>query len=155
MNNPPIFTGSWFTALDDARHVRIGISRGTPRRFPAGYRKVKALAPGPWFNSVAPADYLSLFWSEVLAELDPHETAARLRALAGGRSPVIVCYEKPEAIATGSTWCHRHIVAEWLERALGQPVEEIGHPGLDRWGALRRVGIGASAARTISEGALA
>jgi hypothetical protein len=38
-------TASWFTKLPDD-HQRIGISRSTPRRMPAGYRIYRKLAPG-------------------------------------------------------------------------------------------------------------
>lgn len=48
---PLIKTASWATKLPDD-HLRVGISRGTPRRLPAGYRVFRSLAPGPWFNSV-------------------------------------------------------------------------------------------------------
>jgi hypothetical protein len=30
-------------------------------------------------------------------------------------------------------WCHRHIVAQWLEDRLGIAVHEVGHPNLDRF----------------------
>jgi hypothetical protein len=35
-------------------------------------------------------------------------------------------------------WCHRHIVAQWLEDMLSIKVEEFGAPDLDRWAMLRR-----------------
>jgi hypothetical protein len=49
-------TASWFTPVP-ADHIRIGISRAVPRRFAPGYRVFRALAPGPWFNSVDTAEY--------------------------------------------------------------------------------------------------
>jgi hypothetical protein len=41
---------------------KIGISRMVPRGYPAGYRRIEELAPGPWFNSVTPLEYQSGSW---------------------------------------------------------------------------------------------
>jgi hypothetical protein len=126
-------TASWFTTLPDD-HKRIGISRGTPRRMPAGYRVYRALAPGPWFNSVGIEEYYNLYRTEILAPLDPRAVADDLIRLAGGLVPVILCYERPPAQATLITgtgdWCHRAMAAEWLAEALGFVVPEVGFEAL-------------------------
>src|SRR6476619_3163322 len=70
--------------------------------------------------------------------------AADLRDLAGeGRVPVLVCWESAAEIEAGQSWCHRHIVAQWLERGLGIEVAEVGYEGrpLDRWACLRAQGV--------------
>ena len=54
---PTIKTASWFQPLPPG-HVKIGISRSVPRNERPGYRRLRALEPGPWFNSVAPDEYL-------------------------------------------------------------------------------------------------
>lgn len=36
---------------------------------------------------------------------------------------VFLCYEKP------GRFCHRHVLAEWLEERLGETVEEYNNPG--------------------------
>ena len=118
-------TASWFTKLPDD-HKRIGISRGTPRRLPAGYRIYRALAPGPWFNSVGIDEYYHLYRTEILHPLNPHTVADDLTRLAGGLVPVILCYERP---GTGD-WCHRAMAAEWLAEALGFVVPEVGFEAL-------------------------
>jgi hypothetical protein len=69
-----IKTASWFTKLPDD-HLRIGISRGVPRRMGAGFRIYRKLAPGPWFNSVDVDTYCDRFRAEILAPLDPHQVA--------------------------------------------------------------------------------
>jgi Protein of unknown function, DUF488 len=114
-------TSSWFTQLP-AGHVRIGISRSTPRRIEAGYRILRELAPGPWFKSCTPREYCRLYSAEILAALDPQEIAARMMAKAEGRVPVLVCFEQ----AGKPGWCHRALAAEWLAAALGHPVPELG-----------------------------
>ena len=126
-------TASWFTKLPDD-HKRIGISRGVPRRLPAGYRVYRALAPGPWFNSVGIEEYYHLYRTEILDRLDPRSVADDLTRLAEGLVPVMLCYERPPAqstmIAGTGEWCHRAMAAEWLAEALGFPVPEVGFEDL-------------------------
>jgi hypothetical protein len=126
-------TASWFTKLPDD-HKRIGISRGTPRRMPAGYRIYRALAPGPWFNSVGIEEYYHLYRTEILGPLDARVVADDLVRLAGGLVPVILCYERPPsqpALIDGvGDWCHRAMAAEWLAEALGFVVPEFGFESL-------------------------
>jgi hypothetical protein len=120
-----IKTSHWFADFPDD-HLRIGISRGTPRNAKAGYRLFKKLAPGPWFNSVGPAEYVHLYNTEILSQLDPRVIAADLLAMAGGRIPVLLCYERPN----GKDWCHRAMAAQWLAEATGSPVPELGFENL-------------------------
>jgi hypothetical protein len=120
-----IKTGNWWTQLP-ADHLRIGISRGVPRNQQPGYRMYRKLAPGPWFNSLPPDEYTSRYHDEVLARLDPQAVAAELAAIAGGRIPVLVCFERPNA----AMWCHRSLAASWLHDALGEPIPEFGYEEL-------------------------
>ena len=120
-----MLTGSWSTPLTSA-HLRIGISRGVPRRQAAGFRMCRKLAPGPWFNSVSPTEYAQLYRDEILNRLDPEAVAAELRAMAGERTPVLVCFEKPGR----GEWCHRSMAAQWLADGIGEPVPEIGYEHL-------------------------
>lgn len=46
----------------------------------------------------------------------PYRTLADL-----GDDAILLCYEKP------SDFCHRHIVAWWMEQELGKPVLEIAN----------------------------
>ena len=116
-----IKTACWFATLP-AGHVKIGISRGVPRRMAAGYRVYRTLAPGPWFHSVSAEEYYHLYRTEILAKLDPRVVASELIDLARGGIPVMLCYEK---IGPGE-WCHRAMAAEWLAEALDRPIPEIG-----------------------------
>ena len=115
-------TASWFTPLPED-HMRIGISRGTPRRMAAGYRLYKPLAPGPWFNSVGVEEYYDRYRTEILGALDPRKVRDDLQRLSLGKVPVMLCYERPG----GADWCHRAMAAEWLAEALGTPVPEFGY----------------------------
>lgn len=116
-----IWTSSWFVSLPDTIQ-KIGISRGTPRGYPAGYRKMPELAPGPWFNSVSPEEYDRRFMAQ-LAALDPNTILAKIDQLAGGKDVALLCYEDPKK---PDDWCHRGQVSAWLKDKLGVLVFEYG-----------------------------
>jgi hypothetical protein len=126
-----IYTSSWYTKLPPEVQ-RIGISRGTPRGQPAGYRMLSQLAPGPWFNSVSPEEYHRLFMSQ-LAALDPKVILAKIEELAGGKPSVaLLCFEKPNDPAA---WCHRGQVSAWFQDELKIDIFEFGleSPGRCGW----------------------
>jgi hypothetical protein len=117
-----IYTSSWFTALPPGTQ-KIGISRGTPRGYHAGfYRMMRELAPGAYFNSVPPAEYHALFLAQ-LARLNASEVVAKIDKLGGGRDVALLCFEKPK---DPLAWCHRGQVAGWLHDQLGIKVFEFG-----------------------------
>jgi hypothetical protein len=113
--------------------VPVGISRGTPRRV-RGYRRLRGLEPGSWFRSVQPKRYIELY-REILDQLDPAKIYDRL--ISFGDNPVMLCWETASDCHSGKTFCHRHLVAQWLEDRLGIEVQEVGHPKLDRFAFLR------------------
>lgn len=135
---PQIFTASWRADLP-ASVVRVGISRSAPRSI-RGYHRFRALEPGPWFRSASPARYLE-HYREILDRLDPAAIYDRL--LASGDRPAMLCWERACEVQSGKTFCHRHLVAQWLEDRLGISVCEFDHPHLDRFGYLKAIGIGA------------
>lgn len=112
---------------------RIGISVGRPRGAPAGYRIYKALAPS-WDilnNTNGVDDYRPRFEAEILGALDPHRVLDDLYRLADGHPPVLLCFEKLPL--TRSNFCHRTMVADWLNRVTDATVTEWGvcdHPDL-------------------------
>lgn len=118
-------TASFFSYFGPGR---ISIARFAPRNTPAGFKVYKPLAPGPWFNSVPEDVYRELYFAQ-LADLDAAAVVGDLLHLAAGAEPILLCYESVKDIATGATYCHRHMVAEWLKRELGIDVPEIeaGH----------------------------
>lgn len=118
---PTPVTSSWSTRLPPG-HVRVGISRGSPRR-QSGYRRYAALAPGPWFASVSAGEFRRLYMAQ-LSGLDPEKVLLDLGALAGGLTPVLACFERPPP---DPAWCHRGLVSAWLFDTLGIAVVEFGH----------------------------
>ena len=59
--------------------------------------------------------YVEAFYNKVLKKLDPKTVYNSL-----GENAVLVCYEKP------NDFCHRFLVAGWLELNLGVKIEETG-----------------------------
>jgi len=105
---------------------RISIARAAPRRVAAGFKVYRALAPGAWlFDPQYRNDYDAYrerYIREILAPLDPQKVWDDLHALADGHEPVLLCHE--HLLKLGD-WCHRRLVAEWLEGTLGVAVPEM------------------------------
>jgi hypothetical protein len=92
----------------------VAISQGIPRGWQG--RKYKPLAP-PW-NLVKLTDntqFIRLYKAQVLDRLD---AAQVLRDLAGDNL-ILLCWEAP------GEFCHRRVVAAWLQKELGLVVEEF------------------------------
>lgn len=94
-----------------------------------------ALYPPRWFHgqtlhSVSPTHsilheeshevYTERFKKEVLAKVAPRMFVEDIERISGGNDVALCCFEKPD------DFCHRHIVAEWLNEKLGLGVEEFG-----------------------------
>lgn len=60
-------------------------------------------------------DYIQKFYTKVLKPLNPQEVYEGL-----GENAVLLCFETPYA------FCHRHLVAGWLEMSLGVQIDELG-----------------------------
>lgn len=121
-----ICTSSWFASLPPD-HQRIGISRGSPRGGISGFRMYRKLQPGPWFNSCkTDQEFVERYNTEVLGRLDAGQTFDEIMMIAGGKTPVLVCFES----VNGPQWCHRSLTARWLSQALGIQVPEFGYPHL-------------------------
>lgn len=93
------------------------------RKPPNGYNglEYKGLAPSlsllsAWKKSPNEKAYRKVFCN-ILDRLDPHMILNDLLNMSEGRDIVLICYEHP------SKFCHRHLVAEWLNEH-GYNVEE-------------------------------
>lgn len=119
-------TASWYTWRGEGR---IGISVGTPRGMPGGYRLYRPLNPRRDMLEMSKPEYERIYFG-MLAQLDPQKAWDDLHRLVGpGVEPVMLCYERPPFSA--GNWCHRRMVADWFKQTLGQDVPEHGdNPGL-------------------------
>jgi hypothetical protein len=99
---------------DDA----VSIAFSTPNWFKG--EKYKKLAPPKKLlfdyksGLVNEKEYREVYLKDVLNKLNPNEIAKELN------NKVLLCYEKSE------DFCHRKLVAEWLEENLNIKVEEVG-----------------------------
>ena len=133
---PAPVTASWSTTLPDG-YAAIGISRGPPRGR-RGYRMYRKLAPGPWLRSVDEPTFVARYMAQ-LASLDGRQVLRDLAHLADGKIPALLCFEPPPP---APAWCHRGLVAGWLNDAADIDVVEFGsealgggwtHPKLPSW----------------------
>lgn len=72
-----------------------------------------------------------MYTEQVLSKLDPMDVWADL-----GEDAILICYESQAKIEAGETFCHRHMVARWLEDGLKEygidvEVKELGPDDLD------------------------
>lgn len=77
-----------------------------------------------WHDNIGKIDedennkyYMSEFYEQVLSKLDANEVLKELQQF--GEDVVLLCFEKE------NEFCHRHLVATWLERNLKIEVKEI------------------------------
>jgi hypothetical protein len=116
-----IWTSYWLAALP-ASIQKIGISRTVPRGYPAGYRRIRDLEPGPWFNITTPPAYYDLYRRQ-LERIDAEAIVARIAILADDKTEAaLLCFETGKP----GDWCHRAMVSEWLNDALNLHVPEWG-----------------------------
>lgn len=85
---------------------------------PAWYNglQYKQLAPKysffrEWKKTGNNDHYIEHYRDEVLSDFDPHIVESELHIEANSEFIALVCYEKP------SDFCHRHLVAEWFNKA--------------------------------------
>jgi uncharacterized protein YeaO (DUF488 family) len=102
----------------------VAISRSQPRGWTG--RVYEPLAPS-WClvkeaksGAIDEEEYTRRYHAEVLSKLDPARVYADL-----GDDAILLCWENSGA------FCHRRLVAEWLEEKLGVPVSEVGEGGAD------------------------
>ena len=118
-----LFTSNYGVSGKDPKAV--GISRGKPWWFRG--RSYDALAPTQEMLAQWRADFAAAKEDEAhaafdaaygaqLAQLNPAQVAHDL-----GDGAIMLCWE------SFNIRCHRRLVAEWLEQALGIEIPEVGH----------------------------
>ncbi len=103
--------------------VPIAICKWIPEGLRLSCYHYLELAPRPDFfleykHTGDTERFIKCYNEQVLAKLDPHYIVNALTDWVGGKDIAFVCYEKP------TDFCHRHLVAAWLNQA-GYKVEEF------------------------------
>lgn len=92
----------------------VSIARGEPKWYRG--RSYKDLAP-PWYmiKIKDEEEYTKQYNEKILGRLSPEKVVRDL-----GEDAILLCWERP------GEFCHRRLVAEWLEEELGIKVPELG-----------------------------
>ena len=91
----------------------------------------KALAPNwrLWDNfkkKKISEDKFIIEYNNMLKDLTPKHVLEHLNFLTGGIEPILMC--KPAK----TKFCHRHLVADWLENETGIIIDELNFPEYSR-----------------------
>lgn len=81
---------------------------------------IKELAPKREWIDEPENVYTPIYKKKILSKLNPLTIFNRLKALSSGENVVLLCHEKE------GDFCHRRIVAKWLEENLSIEVPELG-----------------------------
>lgn len=108
--------------LKYGKYIPIGISRTTPYEC----NRIISLAPSSsilfeYKDSYTESIFIERYKNEILSMNNVQDIIGICRRISvqNNRIPVVLlCYEK------SSTFCHRHLVAEWL-RIAGYSIEEL------------------------------
>jgi hypothetical protein len=115
-----LLTGSFFT-VPRAHAGRVSIARSAP----SGHRQpsYRAFAPGfSGWNSLPYDRYKSLYFQQ-LAQIDIRQALEDVQSLVPeGVTPIVMCWERT---GVGDDWCHRRMLAEWIEDETGLYVPEF------------------------------
>jgi len=101
----------------------VGISQGRPRR-KTNARFYKKLAPPIYLvkhyraKTITDEQYIDEYCRVVLSKLDPQNVLNEIITLFGDDA-TLLCFEDP------GEFCHRRIVADWIEKGTGVNVPEL------------------------------
>jgi hypothetical protein len=106
---------------------KVQTSLGAPKfRLPYELHQLLEVAPARWMLGKSEAEFTSMYTR--LLETRGGATMMRSRfaevALTAGVDQLVLCCF--EDVRTPGIWCHRRILAAWLEQQTGEPVNELG-----------------------------
>ncbi len=115
-----IYTGNFANIRKYAGLFPVSIALTAKGYEGACYRKLNP----SWSYMDDPEDMYTRKFNQHLATLNPQAVYNELSALSGGKDVVLLCHEKE------GDFCHRHLVARWLEANLHTTVKELGRAGI-------------------------
>ena len=101
--NSKNFRGRDLNAVSIARSCRYWSGKTYPPLFPTF----------DMINMQDPWEYEKVYTEKILSKLDPLQVWLDL-----GEDAILLCHESAAKCESGETFCHRHIVARWLEQGL-------------------------------------
>lgn len=106
--------------LRKAGIVPIGVALWPPRFFRG--ISMKQVAPRRYMlnDSLTDEEYISMYRNDVLRYVDARSFIRQLEEAGRGMDVALCCFEKP------GDFCHRHILAKWLNEQTGIEVSEFG-----------------------------
>lgn len=114
-----IFTSNFarYFDLKKAQIEPIGIARYAPRS-KGPMQHYYALAPSAKTFLIQDEKAYTIAFCQQLAQLDAYAVLEDLHKLTGGATAALLCYERP------GTFCHRHLVSQWILESTGVLIEE-------------------------------
>lgn len=106
--------------LRKAGIVPIGVALWTPRFFRG--ISMKQVAPRRYMldDRLTDEEYIRMYRNDVLRLVDARSFIQDLERASRGMDVALCCFEKP------GDFCHRHILAKWLNEQTGIEVSEFG-----------------------------
>ncbi len=98
----------------------IGVSLYTPKYVKVSCLKYVAPHKAMLFGGLSKEKYTELYYKDVLSRVNPKEFLKDVEMLSQGKDVALLCYEKP------GDFCHRHLLADWLNEKLGLEIKEFG-----------------------------
>jgi len=125
-------TGNFSHKIPSDKYCRVSIAVGDPKYGDKPDFKIDQLAP-TWkllnaFRNemITEEEYVAQF-NEQLSVLNPKGTLEAIKKACGDKEPVLLCH------CGKQHFCHRHLVAEWLENGTGEKIEEFNYGETPRY----------------------
>lgn len=115
-----IFTGNF---ANEKKYIAAGYTPISialkPSRFFVSRNFMPELAPTYDMLSISDEAYVPKY-AKILRDLNPTEILNKISILSKGKPAVLMCFEKE------GDFCHRRLVAEWLQTNFKIEVKELG-----------------------------
>lgn len=98
-----------------AEFKKYGIQISLSARYWSGPKYEPLFPTWEMIRCANKSKYEKMYRSQILSKLDPLEVYNDL-----GENAILLCHESIEKIENGETFCHRHMVARWLEEELSE-----------------------------------
>lgn len=98
--------------------IPISISLYPPKWWIGSQLRELAPTKSMLSSSIFEEEYTRLYKRNILEELNAKEIIGKLSEKYKNRDIALCCFESPDK------FCHRHLVAEWIEKETGIKVEE-------------------------------